>query len=52
MFRKKVTELFSKKIMGGPKPQGGPWTRESPGGIARGGRALQDVEKMSALPRT
>jgi len=28
------------KFSGGPKPLGGPWTRESPGGIARGGRVL------------
>jgi len=57
IFMKKIVQekyqgTFFRKIWGGPKTSGGPWTRESPGGIARGGRVLQHGEKISALPST
>jgi len=50
--QEKYQGQFFKIWLGGPKTSGGPWTRESPGGIARGGRVLQDGEKISALPST
>jgi len=40
MFKKNIRVKFSQIWSGGPKTSGGPWTRESQGGIDRGGRGL------------